>query len=540
MHTTHRRAVRLREAARELLGYDRLRPGQEEAVRAAISGRDTLAVLPTGSGKSAIYQLAGAQLEGPTVVVSPLLALQRDQLAAIEGQDLPPAALLNSTLSQRDRDAVLAQLGEGALEFLFLAPEQFANADVMKALARARPSLFVVDEAHCCVQWGHDFRPEYARLGAVAAELGGPVILALTATAAPPVRDEIVRTLGMEEPAIVVRDFDRPNIRLAVEPFSDEPGRDLALVERVATTAGAGIVYAATRKRTEALDRLLQAAGVSAAAYHAGLPAARREAVEAAFMAGALRVIVATAAFGMGIDKPDVRFVYHAGAADSLDSYYQEMGRAGRDGETAEAVLFYRAEDLGLRRYLNAPPAVGEEDARRVYHALAAGCASAEAVATAASVAPARARAVLATFAAEGWLVLAPGGALESLHLSPEATAAAAVAAAAARRRAYEASRVEMVRSYAETRSCRRAFLLSYFGEARADACGNCDACDAGPPADPVEAPFAPQARVRHPRWGQGSVVRSDPGRVTVLFDEAGYRTLALAVVLAEGLLEVL
>jgi ATP-dependent DNA helicase RecQ len=344
-------AQRIRDVAAERLGYSRLRPGQLEAVTAVLAGRDTLAVMSTGSGKSAIYQLAGLLLDGPTIVVSPLISLQEDQMEAVAGVPGGGAATLNSTLSQGERERVLDGLASGEIEFVLLAPEQLANEEVERRLAAARPSLLVVDEAHCVSQWGHDFRPDYLRLAAAARALGRPPILGLTATAAPPVRADIVRELEMEDPEIVVRGFDRPNIHLAVDRFYDEHHHRRTLLERVAAAPSPGIVYVATRRGAEELAAELAERGVKAEAYHAGLRAKVRDAVQERFMRDELHCVVATTAFGMGVDKPNVRWVFHAAPADSVDSYYQELGRAGRDGDRAEAVLFYRPEDLGLRRF---------------------------------------------------------------------------------------------------------------------------------------------------------------------------------------------
>src|SRR5262249_26950397 len=253
------------------------------------------------------------------------------------------------------------ELEEGGLEYLFLAPEQLANDETLAAVEAATPSLLVVDEAHCISEWGHDFRPEYLRLGALADALGHPRILALTATASPPVREEIVERLHMREAELVVRGFDRPNIWLGVERFLEAHRRDGAIVERVAAEPKPGIVYTATRARAEELAVRLRAAGVRAAAYHAGLAAHARRETQDAFMRDDVEVVAATVAFGMGIDKPNVRFVFHAEIAESVDAYYQEIGRAGRDGGPARAVLFYRAEDVGLQRFLAASPRVAEE-----------------------------------------------------------------------------------------------------------------------------------------------------------------------------------
>ena len=331
--------------ARETLGIEELRRGQLQAIEAVTSGRDTLGVMSTGYGKSAIYQLAGEFMAGPTIVVSPLIALQRDQVEAMEEAAPGEAAELNSTLSERRREELMESLRRGEREFVLLAPEQLAKDEVLEELRKAKPSLLVVDEAHCISEWGHDFRPDYLRLGAFAAELGHPTLLALTATASPPVRREIVERLGMEDPAVVVRGFDR--LHLAVRRFSEER----ALVEAVREAEKPGIVYIATRRASQELAEELREAGVATEAYHAGLASRRRGELQDAFMDDEIEAIVATTAFGMGIDKPNVRFVFHAGLSDSVDSYYQEVGRAGRDGEPAAACSFYRPEDQAIRRF---------------------------------------------------------------------------------------------------------------------------------------------------------------------------------------------
>src|SRR4051812_34302526 len=310
--------------------------------------------MSTGAGKSAIYQIAGLLTPGATLVVSPLIALQRDQVEGLNDVSAGGAAQLNSSLSRSVREEALHELHEGALEFLFLAPEQLARADVLDELAVADVSLFVVDEAHCVSEWGHDFRPEYLRLGAAIQTLGRPPVLALTATAAPPVRDEIVTRLGLRAPVVLIRGFDRPNLRFSVERFHGEQGAERkrrALVERISSSGGPGIVYVSTRREAEELASELCSSSLRAASYHAGMKSSERDDVQERFMDGELEVVVATTAFGMGIDKADVRWVFHAEVAESLDAYYQEAGRAGRDGERADIVLFYRTEDVGLKRF---------------------------------------------------------------------------------------------------------------------------------------------------------------------------------------------
>jgi ATP-dependent DNA helicase RecQ len=529
---------RIARAAREAFGYEELRPGQAEAVQSVLDGRDTLAVLPTGAGKSAIYQLATLLRDaGPAIVVSPLIALQRDQEQGMRERGLAAGAL-HSALRAGEREAVLGQLADGTLQFLLLAPEQFSDDAMVQDIAAARPGLFVVDEAHCISSWGHDFRPDYLLLGAVLDALGHPPALALTATASPLVREEIVDRLGLRDHAEVLGELGRPELHLAVQRHHEEEHKLDALVEAVGELGGPGIVYAATRKATEDVAERLRAAGHDARAYHAGLRAKERREAEHDFLEGDLQVIVATSAFGMGVDKPDVRYVLHAHVPESVDSYWQEVGRAGRDGLPAEARLLYRTEDVGLRRFF-ASGGLRLAELEQVVETIAAAggrALNARGLAEATGLSAHRTQLVVQRLAEAGaW---PPSGDLDGV--------VARGVAAEERRREVERSRVEMMRTYAELRTCRRAFLRGYFGEDPPPRCGRCDVCEveeAEQAAHPhEEAPagleasgFASGARVAHPSWGEGTVQTGDAEKIVVAFDEHGYKTLSVDVLRERG-----
>jgi ATP-dependent DNA helicase RecQ len=536
----------IRRTAQDGLGFDHLRPGQQPVIEAVLAGRDTLAVMPTGSGKSAIYQIAGALIPGATLVVSPLIALHKDQLDALAQGDVGEAAALNSALGDSAREEALAGLDQDRLEFIFMAPEQLDIEETLQRLQDNPPSLFVVDEAHCISEWGHDFRPDYMKLGAVIERLGHPTILALTATAAPPVRREIIERLGMRDPRIVVRGFDRPNIWLGVTTVQDESAKEKALIKRALAAEKPGIVYVATRKHAAEVAAKLREAGLHAEFYHAGMSAKERDRVHDAFMADEIEVIVATIAFGMGVDKPNGRFVFHYDISQSLDSYYQEIGRAGRDGLPAVATLFYCPNDLGLRRFFASSGTIDEEQVRRVFEAILLndGSATQEELAETVALSKAKQLAVLNRLVDAGALERLPDGTYQATN---DAAAAGGVGleqfmceavGAQERRREYDRSRVDMIRSYAELSGCRRQHLLAYFGEELPEPCGNCDNCDNGAVQETQnDRPFEPGSKVEHKRWGRGQVLQYEGENVVVLFDSVGYKTLSVQLVVEQGLL---
>ncbi|BAY09754.1 RecQ family ATP-dependent DNA helicase [Calothrix sp. NIES-2098] len=525
----------INQIAQQTFGYDCLRPGQQEVIKAILEGYDTLAVMPTGSGKSAIYQIAALLIPGITIVISPLLALQHDQVQAIKEQNIAKAAALNSTISNSQRQEIFAGLENQQLEFLFLSPEQFNNEEVLAHFVNTKPSLFVVDEAHCISEWGHDFRPDYLRLGAVIAALSHPPVLALTATASPVVRDEIIERLGMQEPQVFVRGFDRPNIWLGVETFHEESEKLNAFIKHIIAVEKPGIVYAATRKHTEKLAAILQERCIKTAHYHAGMKAAQREQVQAAFMADELEVIVATCAFGMGVDKSNVRFVFHYDISDSLDSYYQEIGRSGRDGEEAQAILFYNTDDLQIRRFFASGGKIDVDEVLQVAEAVqqAEEPLDLEDLQQATDLSQSKiTKAVSRLEEVEAVEILPTGEVTKSETEVDQNASIQAATLAQQRRQQFMRSRLEMMRNYAELHDCRRQYLLNYFGEPVDNKCGFCDNCKAGITVEEDSfQPFPVNSYVIHTNYGKGQVMRYEADKMVVLFEKVGYKTLAVEIV---------
>jgi ATP-dependent DNA helicase RecQ len=338
----------LQKLLRRKFGLTRLRPGQQEVIESVLAGRDTLALMPTGAGKSLCYQLPALQMKGTTVVVSPLIALMKDQSDKLEERGLEAAAV-NSLLSERERREVLRRIRSREADFVFTTPEQLANPAFVEKLKQNRIDLFVVDEAHCITQWGHDFRPAYLGLGAALSALGNPTLLALTATATPDVIEDIGKQLGRRLRVINVGVY-RPSLYFEVLQTTNEDEKKQALLE-VVRSGGAGIVYCATVRAAKAVHAWLRAQGEEALIYHGRLAGRERTANQEAFMSGAAQTMVATNAFGMGIDRQDIRYVLHYQLPGSLEAYYQEAGRAGRDGAEARCTLLYDHGDRKVQLY---------------------------------------------------------------------------------------------------------------------------------------------------------------------------------------------
>ena len=333
-----------RGVLRDTFGHSDFRPGQLLAVESVLARRDTVVILPTGGGKSLCFQVPALVLDGLTVVLSPLISLMKDQVDALVARGVA-ATFVNSSLSSGEVSARLAAAIRGQIKLLYVAPERFDFGKAAERLAASPVSLLAVDEAHCISEWGHDFRPSYRRVREIHARLGAPPVVALTATATPEVRRDIIRVLGFRDPAIVLTGFDRANLQLNVVPTKTDREKDATLVALLRRQEGVGIVYASTRKAVERVANLLVRNRITAEAYHAGLDDERRKQVQSAFMNEDVRVIVATNAFGMGIDKPNVRIVVHHAMPGSLEAYYQEAGRAGRDGKAATCYLLHAFPD---------------------------------------------------------------------------------------------------------------------------------------------------------------------------------------------------
>ena len=329
---------------RDTFGYRRLRAGQQEVIGSVLAKHDTLAVMPTGAGKSLCYQLPALHLPGTTVIVSPLISLMKDQVDALTARGLP-AAFINSTLTGAQVSDRLSRAARGDIKLLYVAPERFDAGTTAERLRAMGVSLLAVDEAHCISEWGHDFRPSYLRMRDVRERLGAPPTVALTATATPEVRRDIAAQLALGNPMIIVTGFDRTNLHYHVLPTRNDTEKDDALVQTLREHEGLAVVYASTRRNVERIAGVLERARISATAYHAGLDDAHRHEVQDSFMNEDVRAIVATNAFGMGIDKPNVRLVVHHAMPGTLEAYYQEAGRAGRDGLHSECVLLHAFPD---------------------------------------------------------------------------------------------------------------------------------------------------------------------------------------------------
>lgn len=360
---------KLKELLKIHYGFDQFWPGQEEAIDSVLSGRDTLAVMPTGGGKSLIYQLPALAIEGVTIVVSPLIALMKDQVDALEKVGIP-ASFINSSIPLKEVSERIDKTKKGEIKLLYIAPERFYSQEFLDFIKDIKVGLFAIDEAHCISQWGHDFRPAYLRLNQAIELTGRPPVLALTATATPEVKEDIIKQLGLKDPRKVITGFARPNLQLAAVKAGDRQKMGFIINTVEANSDKSGIIYAGTRSKVEDIAANLSDRGIEAAAYHAGLDPESRRWVQESFLKNRIKAIVATNAFGLGVDKPDIRYVIHHDLPGTLEAYYQEAGRAGRDGQQAFCVLFHSYKDRLLQEFFikgdNPPP----ESIREIYDIL--------------------------------------------------------------------------------------------------------------------------------------------------------------------------
>ncbi len=488
----------LQQALQGYFGFESLRPGQDAVVEAIMAGRDALAIMPTGGGKSLCYQLPALCRAGVTVVVSPLIALMKDQVDALQARGIPAAAI-NSSLGAEEYRQAMAALRMGELKILYVAPERFAQEGFMSTLRQAQVSLLAIDEAHCLSQWGHDFRPDYLRLGLAREALGCPQTVALTATATAPVREDILRTLQLQEPATIIHGFARDNLDFAITHCEGRRAKFDRLRELMRKWHK-GIIYCSTRKNVMAVfEELSGFGGTHVVAYHAGMTDDERRFSQDAFISGRADVVVATNAFGMGIDRADVRFVAHFEIPGSVEAYYQEAGRAGRDGELSACELLFNHADLKTQEFFfegsNPPLAL----IRSLYSLLRCECnseshelaltvdtlaerlgkdANPMAVGTALSVlihAGAITRFDIPGRNVKGTRVCDPARPFEALSIDR------ASLEEKARR---DHLKIDSITRYAYSAGCRQKWILDYFGETGSEPCGHCDSCRAEDPAD--------------------------------------------------------
>ena len=477
------------EALKEYFGFDAFLDGQEGVVDQILSGQDGLVVMPTGGGKSLCYQLPAMCLDGVTLVISPLIALMKDQVDALHERGVP-ATMINSTLAwpeQRDR---IERMKAGEFKLVYIAPERFRAESFMTALKDVNISLFAVDEAHCLSQWGHDFRPEYMKLGRVVEALGRPQAIALTATATSAVRADIMKVLSLRDPFETVSGFSRPNLTLAITSMDKQKAK-YARLREIISEWRTGVIYCSTRKRVEEVAEMLHAWGIKSIAYHGGMTINERDRTQNVFISKEADVAVATNAFGMGIDRSDVRFVAHFEIPGSVEAYYQEAGRAGRDGEAAYCELFFNYADTRTQEFFIEGSNPGHANISKVYQFLqndadrefevkrtldeiSAGAEMKNGMATgSALVALARGgyieRFDIAGQRMKGTRLLRPDVLARDLDLDKEALE---------QKERRDRQKLDAMVQLCYGRQCRQQAILEYFGEDDADTCGTCDVCN--------------------------------------------------------------
>ncbi|MBV8490877.1 MAG: RecQ family ATP-dependent DNA helicase [Candidatus Eremiobacteraeota bacterium] len=535
----------LRAALQEKFGFKDFYPGQVDVVSSVLDGQDTLAILATGAGKSLTYQLPALLLEGTTVVVSPLIALMKDQLDMLRDRGITDVVALNSTLSEEQELHARERIASGSVKIAYTTPEKLEDETFLGLLQSIRVPLFVVDEAHCISQWGHDFRPAYLALGAVIAKLGRPTVLALTATATPSVREDILHQLGIEHVKPIVRGFDRPNLIYEARK-ADKEADKLKILNALFTgdeaLEGTGIIYTATIKNAlEIQQYLTMQLDIPAAVYHSKLHKEDRTSVHNLFMDESIRAVVATNAFGLGIDKPNIRFVVHYDLPGSLEAYTQEAGRAGRDGLTSRCILIYRMSDTRVQNYFLTGKYPDVEEVQRVFGTIEvfgdqAGGVTMTDLRKILQLPLTKLKVILALLKKSGYIEhsgKSAYGLTEAVRKNRELVLSLANYET---KKSYDQSKLAMMLQYAETTSCRRRFILNYFGEDyERNNCGACDNCiralHRGIDQGAATGGFKISDVVVHTKFGIGTIERTEKDLVTVLFPNVGYKTLLASAV---------
>jgi ATP-dependent DNA helicase RecQ len=479
----------LNRTLRDVFGLEEFRFGQAEVIRSVLSRRNTLAIMPTGAGKSLCYQLPAIHLRGTTIVISPLIALMKDQVDKLVERGLE-ASQLNSAVAAREQHETLATIARK--EFVLTTPERLTDDSFVETLTRTTIDVVVIDEAHCVSEWGHDFRPAYLEIPRVLARLGHPPVLALTATASKAVIDDIARVLELDDLNVINTGVFRPNLQYTVIHADDEIDKQRHLVRLLREASGSGVVYCATVKQVETVTALLETEGINARKYHGRMSAKVRHEAQDAFMAGDAHAMVATNAFGLGIDKPDIRFVIHYAMPGSLESYYQESGRAGRDGEPSDCTLLYHPADRRTHLFFIGGKYPSIEDVVAVFDAMQAltDAPLADVQAHAAGVAKTKVRAALRVLKDAKLVRELRNGGFKIRAANADHDVAIRAAGEYRQRQDADRKKLEQMIVYAQNLRCRWKMLLDYFGEGEEfTECGACDVCRRPPTG--LSAPLA-------------------------------------------------